>query len=717
MRRLPLASAARPLPRVASARPDPPVAGEAALAFGDSLLIRLARALERVLPAEWNPLSQSGAIANVTFLVAAVSGVLLLVWYSPSVHMAHASLEAMRAQPLGAQLVRSIHRYSSDACMLFVLVHAGQLVLARRFTGARWLAWVTGLLLVGWLWLVGWLGYWLVWDEAARQIAVGTSKLLDVLPIFAEPMSSSFLTDGSINSLLFFIVFFVHMLVPLAMGVAIWLHIARLGRARFLTSRRMSAAIVGLLVAMSLAVPARSGAPARMTVLPRELTLDSWYLLPVGITDRVGAGALWAILLAASAVLFAAPWWIVRRRAPTAEVDVAKCNGCRLCSADCPYDAIELVPREDGRAFAVQAHVNPAKCVGCGVCAGSCDSSAIGFPELSPVIARQRMDAWVDAAMTGGEAPWIAFLCAGSAGAAMTFDPETGLCASLPGFRVMPVPCVGWVHMLTVERALRHGAAGVLLVSCGPSECTYREGAKWTRQRLAAERSPALRPGVDPRRVVLLELDRTRAAELVARAAHLRAEGSDHAPPLSRAARVVGTSLAVGALAALVVLPSRASYGGAPSTGSQLVVALRHAGRSSERCRKLGEDEKARLPPHMRRDEVCARGRANVRLRVHLDGVVRLERAYPPHGLRGDGNSIALERIAVAAGTHRVAVEIGDTWDPAEWTWSDARDVDLGPNDVGVVRFEKASGFTWEHTPGSEGTGTPDRHEAVAPAP
>ena len=46
-----------------------------------------------------------------------------------------------------------------------------------------------------------------------------------------------------------------------------------------------------------------------------------------------------------------------------------------------------------------------------------------------------------------------------SAGADLKIDGE-GNCEALPGYRVVPVPCSGWVHMLTVERALRRGASG-----------------------------------------------------------------------------------------------------------------------------------------------------------------------------------------------------------------------------------------------------------------
>ena len=61
-----------------------------------------------------------------------------------------------------------------------------------RYRGARWFSWFTGIPL---LWLVfplGITGYWLVWDQLAQYVAIASSELLDVLPIFGDPMARNF---------------------------------------------------------------------------------------------------------------------------------------------------------------------------------------------------------------------------------------------------------------------------------------------------------------------------------------------------------------------------------------------------------------------------------------------------------------------------------------------------------------------------------------------
>ena len=628
-----------------------------------------------------------------------VSGVLLLFWYVPSVSQAWLSLEAMR-QSAFPQLVRSVHRYSSDACMLFVILHAARYTVAGRFGGPRWLAWVTGLAAVGIVWLVGWLGYWLVWDARAQLVAMGTVEMLDVLPIFAEPVGRSFLVDQTVNSLLFFVVFFAHMMIPLLAVVFLWLHITRLSRPRFLGGWQIGAWVLGATVVLALAVPATSADAAAMQQAPGAMTMDWWYLLPLALTDRLSGGMLWALVLGAGVVLFSTPWWATRGRAKAAVVDVGKCNACAQCFADCPYGAITMVPRTDGRRYETQAEVDPDKCVGCGICAGSCNSAGIGLPQLSVQEVRRNMDAWLAKAKKRSAAQHVAFVCAGSAGAGMTIDPETGECDDLPGYLVWAVPCAGWVHSLTIERAFRHGAAGVLVVACGPGACQFREGETWTTLRLAAEREPKLRlVKIDPARVHILRLDRGRGAVLRREAEAFRRAGSGELRVRTRGTSRLPRLFAAAAAVAVVLggvtgFASDAPYVPPIPESPELVVSFAHPGSTGEQCRELTEAEKAERPIHMRQDRVCERGRSPVRLRVAVDGAIVHEEAHEPGGLFGDEQSVAIVHIPVTVGSHDVEVAIGETRVPDDWSHRTTATVEWPARTTRrVVLFDRSRGF------------------------
>ena len=731
--------------RIAAADAQPPVVGEGLLRPLDRLFQRLANALRDAIPDAHNPIINSGAVANLALFIAIVSGILLLIWYTPSHTGAWASTQAMAEAPFTAGLVRSIHRYASDATLLFAALHGLQMFAGRRFAGPRWVAWLTGILSVGMIWFIGWTGYWLVWDERAQLVAVGSARALDVLPIFTDPLSRSFITNASVSSLLFFVVFFMHMLLPLLVGLFLWLHLTRLARPRFLVSKVLGAWVGATLVGLSLVAPALSAPAADMAKVPASLTMDWWYLLPVTLTDRLSGGMLWAVSLGAGALLFAVPWALVRKRrertpvaaesgqadghdevcrttgeptpptvthpsgAPTnlrrgsaAYVDPARCNACETCFKDCPYDAISMVARNDGRKFPSVAWVDPARCIGCGICAGSCDSSGVGIDWLGAPAERRRMDAWL---ANGGD-ELIAFACAGSAAQPWSIDDE-GRVAELPGYRVMAVPCSGWVHPLTVERALRRGAKGVVVLGCRPGTCGYREGASWTRERLGGKREPAFRRDhADASRVMHLTFDAHEAARAADEAARFRRQclGVDEprlqpatvplAPPRRWRAFAFGLGVAiVGACATW--LPSDLPYQTPASVEPELVVSFKIAGEVAERCRTRSSEELAALPPHKRVAKVCERSREAVRLLVGIDGRPLLERDYEPSGAFGDGASVAVETLSVPEGSHRLSIAIGPAHgDPAAFERSE-REVVLRPRTRTVVVYERLAGFTW----------------------
>lgn len=667
---------------IAASSPEPPVLGEGLLRALERPFLAADRWIDRALPEDLNPLARTGAIANANFAIAVVTGCFLLLWYVPSVHQAWDSVNAMGAAPLTAGLMRSLHRYSSDACIFFLTLHALKLTFARRFGGARWLAWVTGVVSVGILWITGWTGYWLVWDEPARQVALVSAKALDVLPIFIDPLVRGFLYDDGVNSLLFFVVFFIHMLVPMAAVIGLWLHITRLARAKWLPTRAMWGWILGSLVVLSLVLPAGIEAPARMAVEPETFAMDWWYLAPLLLAERLSGGAAWGWLLLATVLIGTMPWTLARRRAEVAAVEEKRCNSCRKCESDCPYAAISMAPRTDGKDFEFVASVDPSLCVGCGICAGSCDSSGVGV-SLAPMIELRRdLGSWFEA---GGD-EGLAILCAEGAGGRLAVGAE-GACADLPGWRVLPVPCVGSVHPLVVEKALRGGATRVVLAACGPGDCRFREGAFWTELRMAGRREPTLRTdkvSTDAVRVLRLGPAQDLAAALDG---GVRTRGRRFGP-------VVAASLWL-AVSGIVWALSVGPWWSALDESPQLVVSLKHPGQVGEDCRQLTEAEQAALPIHMRTTEECERRRADVRVQVDVDGARVLDAAYPPAGLWGDGNSIAIERLPVSAGTHTVAVRLADGLDPEAWGWTETATLEFEPRRRRILTFGRNDGFVW----------------------
>lgn len=659
----PLREEARPV----EASPAPSVRLQPLFAAVERAFLLLDRLVHRALPACLNPFGQLGAIANTNLIVAVISGVAMLLWYTPSVHDAYQSLEAVRASGGLGQWMRSLHRYSSDACVLFVLLHALRVAAQRRFVGARWFAWTTGIGLLAVLWLVGWTGYWLVWDVRGQAAALGTARFLDKVPIFAEPFSRSFLTDGSVHSLIFFIVFFLHMLLPLALGLGLWLHLARVSRPRFVTGRAMTAWVVATLAVVSLVYPATSAAKAQMTFKPEGFTLDFWYLWPLWLTERLSGGALWAIFMLGGLGVMAVPWLLARRaHAPEhkARVDLSRCIGCTLCAKDCPFDAISIIPREDGKRWEFQARVNTDLCVGCGVCTGACDSQAIDMPAFDARAIEARANAWIDRAIAEGLTPSVAFRCDKSGSRSHVSPPD---CLTLP------VPCVGWIGSNLLERLQQRGAQKVLVLGCQESDPPAREGVKWLGQRLAGLREPAFNPRVANRANVVLP----------------------EKPAPGRALQIAAGCLLALLLGAATAAISDLPYWTPHDPQPELVVSINHKGELAE-ARKLTAEELAKRLPHMRNQASASRERVPVRLRITLDGRVAHDESYRPKGLKSDGPSVAVAQLGASPGVHAVLVQIADGPDTNLWTKEWTQQVDFEPRRRRVILFDTRNGFRFE---------------------
>jgi quinol-cytochrome oxidoreductase complex cytochrome b subunit/coenzyme F420-reducing hydrogenase delta subunit len=451
--------------------------------------------LDRLVSPPLNPLYHTGTIAVFSLAVALVTGVYLFLFYRVGTDAAHQSIEGIMAQPLGiGALMRSLHRYSSDAAMLAAVLHGLKMFLNDRFWGARWIGWVSGLSLVGLVWVTGATGYWLVWDTQAQVLSLTTAKLLDVLPVFGEPLVRTFLDAGRIQNFLFFLVLFIHITIPLLIGAAYWLHVMRLSRARFMPPRVVLWVTGAALVIASVLRPALSGPPADLGRLPGLVPVDWFYFFyfPLtGLDPRWGWG-----LVGVTAIIALGVPWALRGAAPArASVETPACTGCTRCWKDCPYEAIMMVPRpDDGSRYRQLAVVNPAKCLGCGICVGACDSAGILLGEQPVSLLGQAVTERLRSvsAAASGQPPVLVYTCRLMRNLSGRLGPD-GALDGLQGVTVMGLPCVGTLHPEMITKSLEAGARGVFVAGCVPEDCLYREGSQWLSERLQGRRPPSLK--------------------------------------------------------------------------------------------------------------------------------------------------------------------------------------------------------------------------------
>lgn len=498
-------------PRAAGRGPGSPGTGARLESVVRGLVRAADRGVHRLSDWRYNPLHQSGTVAAYLLLLLTVTGLYLILIYR--VGAPAASVRRLADDPWLGAWMRGVHRYATDLFIVAAIVHGLRIFGQARSWGPRARAWVSGVALVGVGLACAWTGFVMAWDSFGQRLAIAGARLFDVLPVLSEPIARIFAGDRPVPSGFFFINLFVHIGLPLAMGVGLWLHVSKVARPTLAPPRRLRWAITLGLIALAVALPAPLGPAADPLRLPATtpLNLSTAWWLP--FAERQAPWLVWASALAVTLLAVAVPWLVRRPRigaAAPSVVDPRLCTGCDQCTQDCPWGAITMVPRSDGRPTLV-ALVDPALCVSCGICAASCAPMGVGPEgrtgrhqlqsarrELVPQLLAGPVDARV-----------VAIVCGQT-------DLDLRDKLSTAGATVHEVSCLGVLHTSVIELLLRQGASGVFIAGCPPRDCAAREGPKWTELRIHHDREAELQARVDRRRVHLTTAPAGLADETVA---------------------------------------------------------------------------------------------------------------------------------------------------------------------------------------------------------
>ncbi len=394
-----------------------------------NLTVSLEKGLNFLTMQENNPLYFHGALPLYTFWFLIFSGIMLWMYYIPTLDRAWTSVNYITSLPVfmkdaagnlllkngnpvvaaispatgipyGA-VVRGIHRWGAAAMMITTVLHMLRVYFTDRHRAWRWLPWVSGVLLLIFVLFVGITGYLLVWDARAYYLVVASQRWLEAVPLIGQSLSTFFIGGDAIRDFTLTRFFFFHIGGATFIFWLIWMHFIRLHEPVVTPSRAVNFLTLGFILVAAGAFPAvnvtkeliqqfpvligdqgyiASDAPAQIGFLVEKIRYDAWYLFPYYLIEKVGVNWAWIILGLATILLFVAPFYPKDRRDNIAEVIDAKCTGCTFCSLDCPFEAITMQERAPGSKFKLIAVVQDARCSECGICVGACPFQAIELP-------------------------------------------------------------------------------------------------------------------------------------------------------------------------------------------------------------------------------------------------------------------------------------------------------------------------------------------------
>ena len=413
-----------------------------------------------------NPLPHAGTISVFLLIVVTITGLYLTLFFEFGFEDSFRSVTKMEDHPI-QRTIRAVHRYSSAALVVTVVVHAFRTFVMARFTGPRRFRWLTGSLALVLVWLAGVTGYWLIWDVRAQALWEATANLAGSISAGWE---LEMLTASGSGWLVLLVIWFSHLVLTAVIGWATWRHL-RPSSQRWLPPRRWMWVMGGVLVATSIFLPAGMLRAADPATVPADMPLDPFvmFLLPPLLSPWP-----WLTVMATVGIIglvAAIPWLLRRTDPPIAEIVEPRCTGCELCVIDCPYLALTM----SGDGENAVAVVDPERCVGCGICVGSCSFEAIiglGAPDLAVEIP------------------------SGSASAVTVACERHLRLSSLPSdLPVVAVTCTGVLNPRALSALVQGGVDDVRVIGCNPGDCTYGVGNLLTSERLSGERNPHLARG------------------------------------------------------------------------------------------------------------------------------------------------------------------------------------------------------------------------------
>jgi quinol-cytochrome oxidoreductase complex cytochrome b subunit len=137
-----------------------------------------------------------GSATLTAFLVQAVTGVILAMYYKPDPNSAYESIQNITHHVTLGWLVRGMHKWGASVFIILMFFHMARVFLFGAYKYPRELNWIVGALLLVLGMLEGFTGYLLPWDQTAYwATAVGIN--LNATAPFAGPFLANFLQGGA----------------------------------------------------------------------------------------------------------------------------------------------------------------------------------------------------------------------------------------------------------------------------------------------------------------------------------------------------------------------------------------------------------------------------------------------------------------------------------------------------------------------------------------
>src|SRR5512137_243525 len=141
-----------------------------------------------------------GTMSMGGFLILVVTGILLMLYYHPSVPQAYADMKDLQFVVSSGLFLRNLHRWSAHAMVFLVFAHMFKVFYRGAYRPPREFNWVIGVILLLVTLLLSYTGYLLPWDQLAYWAVTVGSNIASAVPVFGAKIRFLMLGGNLVNA-------------------------------------------------------------------------------------------------------------------------------------------------------------------------------------------------------------------------------------------------------------------------------------------------------------------------------------------------------------------------------------------------------------------------------------------------------------------------------------------------------------------------------------
>jgi len=170
-----------------------------------------------------------GTLTLGTFFILVVTGILLMLYYHPSVPQAYSDVKDLKFVVSSGTLLRNLHRWSAHAMVFLVFAHMFKVFYRGAYRPPREFNWVVGVILLMTTLLLSYTGYLLPWDQLAFWAITVGSNISSAIPILGNKVHFLMLGGNQVNANALLRFYVLHcVILPLAAVLFIAVHFWRI---------------------------------------------------------------------------------------------------------------------------------------------------------------------------------------------------------------------------------------------------------------------------------------------------------------------------------------------------------------------------------------------------------------------------------------------------------------------------------------------------------